>query len=150
MRVWDSVVTATASNAIHLQSMTRSSRLVALVTLCLGSAAHAANSFQERCLSFAPEAYIYNSSRHVLAYVAAGTNLTLPDNDATCARPSQVVAVNICRVGLAIPTSNRSSISFELWLPEDYSDRILVTGNGGIDGCEFSILFSLVLQNVMQ
>ena len=135
---------------MHLQSMTRSSRLVALVTLYLGSAAHAANCFQERCLSFTPEAYIYNSSRHVLAYVAAGTNLTLPDNDATCARPSQVVAVNICRVGLSIPTSNRSSISFELWLPEDYGDRFLVTGNGGIDGCEFSILFSLVLQNVPQ
>ena len=120
---------------MHLQSMTRSSRLVALMTLCLGLTAHTAKSFQEQCLSFTPEAYIYNSSRHVLAYIPAGTNLTLPDNDATCARPSQVVAVNICRVGLSIPTSNRSSISFELWLPEKYSDRFLVTGNGGIDGC---------------
>lgn len=122
---------------MHLQSMTRSSRLVALITLCQGLATHAAKSFQERCLSFTPEAHIYNSSRHVLAYVAAGTNLTLPDNDPTCARPSQLVAVNICRVGLSIPTSNRSSVSFELWLPEKYSDRFLVTGNGGIDGCRF-------------
>ena len=138
IRVWDAVVTATDSKLMHSQSMSRSSRLIALITLCLGSVAHATNSFQERCLSFTPEAYIYNSSRHLLAYVAAGTNLTLPDNDATCAQPSQVVAVNLCRVGLSIPTSNRSSISFELWLPEDYSDRFLVTGNGGIDGCGFS------------
>ncbi|KAF6220895.1 hypothetical protein HO133_002575 [Letharia lupina] len=87
------------------------------------------------CISFTPEAYIYNSTRHLLTYVAAGTNLTLPDNDPTCARPSQIVAVDICRVGLSIPTSNRSSISFELWLPEDWSHRFLVTGNGGIDGC---------------
>ena len=122
---------------MHLQSMSRSLRLVALIRLCLALATHAANSFQEQCLTFTPEAYIYNSSRHVLAYVAAGTNLTLPDNDPTCARPSQVVAVDICRVGLLIPTSNRSSISFELWLPENYSDRFLVTGNGGIDGCGF-------------
>ena len=124
--------------------------LVAFLMVCLPFAAYAVDTFQEKCLSFTPEAYIHNSTRHVLAYIAASTNLTLPDNDPTCARPSQVVAVNICRVGLSIPTSNRSSISFELWLPEDYSDRLLVTGNGGIDGCEFSIPFSPVQQNVMQ
>lgn len=117
--------------------MARRLNITALLTLWLLLAARGVCSFQDKCLSFTPEAYIHNSSRHVLAYVAAGTNLTLPDNDPTCARPSQVVAVNICRVGLAIPTSNRSSISFELWLPEDWSDRFLVTGNGGIDGCEF-------------
>ena len=103
-------------------------------------AVHAAISFRDRCLSFTPEVYIHNSSRHVLTYVAAGTNLLLPDNDPTCQRPSQAVAVDLCRVGLSIPTSNRSSISFELWLPEDWSNRFLVTGNGGIDGCESFLL----------
>lgn len=117
--------------------MARSSNLIASITLLLQSAVHAVCSFQDNCLAFTPEAYIYNSTRTVLAYIAAGTNLTLPDNDPTCARPSQVVAVNICRIGLSIPTSNRSSLSFELWLPEKWSDRFLATGNGGIDGCEF-------------
>ena len=116
--------------------MARSLSLVAFLKLWLLLVVHAVCSFQDRCLSFTPETYIHNSSRHVLAYVAAGTNLTFPDNDPTCARPSQLVAVNICRVALLIPTSNRSSVSFELWLPEDWSDRFLVTGNGGIDGCE--------------
>lgn len=107
-----------------------------LLALCFPLVVHAAISFQDRCLSFTPEAYIRNSSRHVLTYVPAGTNVLLPDNDPTCQRPSQPVAVNLCRVGLSIPTSNRSSISFEIWLPEDWSARYLVTGNGGIDGCE--------------
>ena len=93
-------------------------------------------SFRDRCLSFAPVSYIFNSSLTVLTYVPAGTNLTFPDNDPTCNRSSQVVAVDICRIGLSIPTSSRSSISFELWLPEAWSGRYLTTGNGGIDGCK--------------
>ena len=116
--------------------MTCGLRLIASLTIYFPLAVLAAYSFQHRCSSFAPETYVHNSTRYVLSYVTAGTNLTLPDNDPTCARPSQSVAVNVCRIGLSIPTSNRSSISFELWLPEDWSGRVLVTGNGGIDGCE--------------
>ena len=111
--------------------------LKACLTLCTTPAVHAAYSFQARCLAFNPELHVYNSSRNVLTYVAAGTNLTLSDNDPTCNRTSQVVAVDLCRVALSIPTSVRSSISFELWLPEDWSGRLLATGNGGIDGCAF-------------
>ena len=129
----------TKSPAIGLY-MARSSRLITYITLLPHLAVHAVCSFQSKCLAFTPEAYIYNSTRTVLSYIAAGTNLTFPDNDPTCARPSQVVAVNICRVALSIPTSNRSSITFELWLPENWSDRFLATGNGGIDGCEFFLV----------
>ena len=129
----------TNSSMLLSFSMTRSSGSTWLLSLWLPFAVHAASTFQGRCLSFTPEAYIHNSSRHVLEYVAAGTNLSLPDNDPTCNRSSQLVAKNICRVGLSIPTSNRSSISMELWLPEDWSERFLVTGNGGIDGCKLSI-----------
>ena len=129
---------------MHLHSMPRSSSAIWSLPLCFSLAVHAVFNFHDRCLSFTPEAYIHNSSRHVLTYVPAGTNLTLPDNDPTCKRPSQLVAVNLCRVGLSIPTSNRSSISFELWLPDDWSNRFLVTGNGGIDGCESCVLKSMV------
>ncbi len=111
--------------------------LVVLAESLLPLAVHAAYSFQNQCLSFKPEKHVYNGSRHVLAYVPAGTNLTFPGNDPTCSRPSQLVAVNLCRIALSIPTSNRSSIVFELWLPENWSGRFLATGNGGIDGCEF-------------
>lgn len=114
--------------------------LVVLAESLLALAVHATSSFRDQCLSFKPEAHVYNSSRHVLAYVPAGTNLIFPDNDPTCSRPSQRVAGNLCRVALSIPTSNRSSIIFELWLPENWSGRFLASGNGGIDGCKFSWL----------
>ena len=143
------LVTATETTIRWLYSMAHTLSLILSLLTWSPLAVHAVYSFHDRCLSFTPEAYIYNSSRHVLTYVPAGTNLTLPDNDPTCARPSILVAVGICRVGLSIPTSNRSSVSFELWLPEDWSDRLLVTGNGGIDGCE-SFSDPFVLQTIVQ
>ncbi|KAL5316270.1 hypothetical protein ACEPPN_015315 [Leptodophora sp. 'Broadleaf-Isolate-01'] len=94
-----------------------------------------AQTFEAKCLAFRPENYITNSSRTVLEYVASGSTLALTDNVASCGRTSQAVATNLCRVGLSIPTSTKSSISFELWLPETWSGRFLGTGNGGIDGC---------------
>ena len=102
---------------------------------CLFMAVYTRADFQERCLSFTPEKYIFNSTREVVEYVSAGTNLTFPDNDPTCARPNQIIAADLCRVALFIPTSNRSSIAFEMWLPAQWSGRFLGTGNGGIDGC---------------
>jgi len=65
------------------------------------------DSFQQRCLAFTPESFIRNSTRTVLEYVAADTTLSFPDNDASCGRPSQLVLVDLCRVALSIPTSNR-------------------------------------------
>lgn len=96
----------------------------------------ASRSFRQRCLSFSPEKSIFNSTLTVLEHLPAGTNLTLADNDKTCARPYQVVSADICRAALHVPTSNRSSITMELWLPEKWeSGRVLASGNGGIDGC---------------
>jgi feruloyl esterase len=92
-------------------------------------------TFEKKCLAFKPESFITNSTRTVLSYVTAGTTLTLSDNVASCGRATQAVTANLCRIGLSIPTSKRSSISFEIWLPEDWSGRFLGTGNGGIDGC---------------
>ena len=96
---------------------------------------HIRNRFQKKCLSFAPEAHVFNSTRQVLEYVPAGKNLTFPHNDPTCMRPGQLVATDLCRVALSVPTSNRSSITFEIWLPQKWSGRLLGTGNGGLDGC---------------
>ena len=109
------------------------------VTCLLFLGVHAALDFQQKCLQFTPEVHIYNSTRQVLEYVSAGVNLTFPDNDPTCTRPSQAVSVDLCRVALTISTSQRSSVTFELWLPEIWSGRILGTGNGGIDGCKYML-----------
>ena len=108
--------------------------------LCLWSAAQAHldhEDFQARCLSFQPESCIKNATRTVLEFVKSGTNLTFPDNVASCSRSSQVVSKDSCRVALSVPTSNRSSITFELWLPEVWTGRLLTVGNGGIDGCAY-------------
>ncbi|POR36713.1 Carboxylic ester hydrolase [Tolypocladium paradoxum] len=112
--------------------------LAALNTLSVVAAAQHAcpDSFRQRCLSFAPERLIRNSTRTHLEYVANGTTLQLTDNVASCARPSQLVSANLCRVALQMPTSQRSGIKFELWLPEEWPGRRYVaTGNGDVDGC---------------
>ncbi|OCK84761.1 tannase and feruloyl esterase [Lepidopterella palustris CBS 459.81] len=107
------------------------------LALCasLDRVALAASNFKTTCLEFQPENFIYNSTLRLLEYVTSGTNLTFPGNDASCARSSQVVSTELCRIALSIPTSNRSSIVFELWLPQQWTGQFLATGNGGIDGC---------------
>jgi feruloyl esterase len=68
-------------------------------------------------------------------FVAAGTNLSLPDNDPSCAQSSIVVTADICRIALSVSTSHRSSISMEAWLPSNWTGRFLSGGNGGLNGC---------------
>lgn len=99
-------------------------------------AVYASHIFEEKCISIKSEAHVHHSTPQVLAYIAAGTNITFPDNVPSCNRTSQVVATSLCRVALSIPTSKRSSNTFELRLPENWSGRFLVAGNGGIDGCK--------------
>lgn len=112
--------------------------LFLLVGAKLGRAA-TASDFSAKCQSFQPERLVKNSTRTRLEYVASGTTIQLDDNVPSCGRTSQVVDANICRVALQIPTSNRSSLSFELWLPERWDEkRYVATGNGGVDGCKFS------------
>lgn len=94
-------------------------------------------TFEQKCLSFTPETLVTNSTRTQLQFVKNGTILEFPDNVASCARPNQTVHADICRIALYIPTSPRSGITFELWLPEKWQgQRLIATGNGGIDGCK--------------
>lgn len=60
----------------------------------------------------------------------------------TCQPAAEVVA-DVCRVQLAINTSESSSILAEAWLPTDWNGRFLATGNGGLAGCECRILHQL-------
>ncbi|WPH00514.1 Hypothetical protein R9X50_00334300 [Acrodontium crateriforme] len=101
--------------------------------LCI---ANATRTFRQRCLSFHPESIISNSTLMELEHVPRGKTLYFPDNVASCNRPSQMVTTDLGRIALSIPTSNRSSITFELWLPEHRNGkRYFSTGNGGIEGC---------------
>jgi hypothetical protein len=99
------------------------------------------DSFGDRCLAFKPARFIRNSTLTRQEFVSAGTTLDLSDNVSSCNRRSQRVAVDLCRIALQIPTSKRSSISFELWLPHEWEgERYLATGNGGVDGCKLPIV----------
>ncbi|EFE30954.1 feruloyl esterase, putative [Trichophyton benhamiae CBS 112371] len=82
-----------------------------------------------------------------ISYIPAGTNLSLPFNDPSCNRPNQVVPVDICRVTLYTATSCRSGVYYEVWLPLEWKGRrFLGTGNGGIDGCEFTSIWGYFIQ----
>ncbi|KAF2632005.1 tannase and feruloyl esterase [Macroventuria anomochaeta] len=109
--------------------------LISLSLLLLSASVTGSTAFEKKCLAFEPEKFVPGATRNVLQYVAANTTLTFPDNVAACNRGTQAVTANICRVALSINTSKQSNITFEAWLPEDWSGRFLATGNGGIDGC---------------
>lgn len=110
-------------------------------------------AFQTACLAFNPQIHVSNSTLWIREYVPANTTLELADNVASCGRPSQLVSADLCRIVLSIPTSNRSSFNFELWMPRTWSSsgkRLIATGNGGIDGCRFipSACFRLPLRKL--
>lgn len=123
------------------------SRALALSAAALTAPAAAQNSssssstaaFDTQCTDFAATvAALYpNSTVLSTTPVAAGTNLTFPDVVASCSTTAQVVAVDMCRVALFVPTSARSNLTMEAWLPtpEAWTGRFLSTGNGGIGGC---------------
>jgi len=114
-------------------------RMLVTWLLALFHVAVASAGFEQECLAFRPDNRTTGVKLNVLQYVTAGTNLTFPDNDASCSRASQKVSVDLCRITLEIKTSRTSNISFEAWFPENWSGRFLATGNGGIDGCEYFV-----------
>ncbi|TLS27420.1 hypothetical protein PpBr36_04184 [Pyricularia pennisetigena] len=117
-------------------SFPRNMWLLSLLAGATLAQAATASDFAAKCQAFQPERLVKNSTRTRLEYVASGTTIQLDDNVPSCGRTSQVVDTNICRIALQIPTSNRSSLSFELWLPERWDGkRYVATGNGGVDGC---------------
>ncbi|KAJ3753909.1 feruloyl esterase, type B [Lentinula raphanica] len=95
--------------------------------------------FQAGCNSIASQVAnsVDNTTVFFAEVVPAGTNLTFPDQDPSCAftSSSQVVLADICRIALNVSTSTSSGIIMEAWLPKNWTGRFLGTGNGGLDGC---------------
>lgn len=79
----------------------------------LSSSPSAADSFDTQCTAFAEtlRATYANSTIWFTEPVAAGTNLSLPDYDPSCGVQYQEVGVDMCRVAMFVPTSDRSNIS---------------------------------------
>ena len=91
--------------------------------------------FQSKCAAYANRLVIPNGKVHFSQFVAGGTNLSLSENDPSCAQSSMVVPKDICRVAISISTSSKSSVNLETWLPSNWTGRFLSGGNGGLNGC---------------
>ncbi|THU94497.1 tannase and feruloyl esterase [Dendrothele bispora CBS 962.96] len=91
--------------------------------------------FDTTCSSITSQVSIPNATVYFSSLVPGGTNLTFPDNDPTCTRPSQLVLTDMCRIAMFVATSERSGINFEAWFPRNWTGRFLSTGNGGLSGC---------------
>jgi feruloyl esterase len=92
-------------------------------------------AFQSSCASIGSTLDLENVTVYFSEFVASGTNLSLPDNNATCTTPFMDVPVDLCRIALYVSTSERSGIHMEAWLPANWTGRFLSAGNGGIAGC---------------
>lgn len=91
--------------------------------------------FEAKCDSIALTLQIEHTTVYFSEFVLAGTNLSLPENNATCGVTSQVVPADVCRIALYVATSNSSGINMEAWLPSNWTGRFLSAGNGGLNGC---------------
>ncbi|KAH7119162.1 Tannase/feruloyl esterase [Dendryphion nanum] len=95
----------------------------------------ASNTFSKQCTSVARKLRIPGATISFTDYVVANTTLQFPQNDPSCTRASQLVSVDLCRIGLNISTSSRSGLRMEAWLPQKWTGRFLSAGNGGLGGC---------------
>jgi feruloyl esterase len=110
--------------------------LYLLSTLFSLAAATTTNAnFKNTCASAINTFHLANTTIWTSSYVSAGTNLTFPDTNETCAQGPQLVSANMCRITMYVATTARSGISMEAWLPETWTGRFLSTGNGGLSGC---------------
>lgn len=92
---------------------------------------------QDDCLALTPKTIVTNSTVRVQTFVASGTNLTFPEQNANCGRASQVVGANLCRIAMNLTTSAKSEVVTEIWLPEKWNGRMVTVGGGGLDGCKW-------------
>jgi feruloyl esterase len=101
------------------------------------------DSFEFDCAALPYRLNLTTNTRILFStYVTSNTNISLADADSTCVQQyrgarSQLVPVDICRVGAYTETSKRSGIHFELWLPRSWSGRFISHGNGGLSGCMY-------------
>ncbi|KAF2712575.1 tannase and feruloyl esterase [Pleomassaria siparia CBS 279.74] len=95
----------------------------------------AMDNFKSTCSYIGPKLAIENATVYLSFFLAAGTNLSLSENDVTCDKLHQVVSVDLCRISLYVSTSNRSGINMEAWLPAKWTGRLMSLGNPGLSGC---------------
>lgn len=80
---------------------------------------------------------IPNATVDSVGHYALGDVIPLPNTVASCGGPTFKVNItsDLCRVVVNVSTSDSSSTRIEAWLPDDWNNRLLATGTGGIGGC---------------
>jgi feruloyl esterase len=91
--------------------------------------------FSSKCADIASKLVIDGGVVHKSEFIAAGTNLTIPVYDETCAATVPPVTADMCRIMLYVSTSERSGFNMEAFLPANWTGRFLSGGNGGLNGC---------------
>ncbi|KAH6893131.1 tannase and feruloyl esterase [Thelonectria olida] len=106
--------------------------LQALVQLAEGS-----QSFAKKCDAIAKtlNRQLDNTKVNLTQYISAGSNATAPSTHSTCAAFNSEVDFDFCRIRLYTATSEKSGITYETWLPLNWTGRFLSVGNGGLGGC---------------
>ena len=111
-----------------------------VASLALAASAQNTSDYETACSSLASSSSSTFSSLNTTIfnatfYSAATENVTALGTCQTTAN----ITVPLCRVQFYVNTSDISALTAEMWLPTDYSGRLLGLGNGGLGGCELPI-----------
>ena len=115
---------------------------VIVASLAFGTLAQNSGDYEAACSSLASSSSTTFSALNTTIFNA--TFYAEPaDNVATLGvcQPTANISVPLCRIQFYTNTSDISAIMAEMWLPTNYSGRMLALGNGGLDGCESIALF---------
>ncbi|KAL5505046.1 hypothetical protein ACEPAH_7709 [Sanghuangporus vaninii] len=107
--------------------------LSTLIGLALGlpaTGAQAANSSACTALATTDFSSLNTTILNATYYDSPATVSTL----GTCITQATLNA-SLCRIQYVVNTSNISAITGEAWLPDDWNQRFVALGNGGLNGC---------------
>jgi hypothetical protein len=104
--------------------------------------------FRAKCLKFTPR--LASADKEFIEYLPQGSTVNIPYRDSTCGASTlpNPVPQDVCRLVYYIHTSKSSGIEFEAWLPINWNNRFLATGNGGLNGCRYSPSYSQSLKKL--
>ncbi|KAL5521023.1 hypothetical protein ACEPAG_8945 [Sanghuangporus baumii] len=112
------------------QTFLRLSTFIGLALGLLATGAQAANSTACAALATTDFSSLNTTVLNATYYDSPATVSTL----GTC-ETQATVNVSLCRIQYVVNTSDISAITGEAWLPDDWNQRFVALGNGGLGGC---------------
>lgn len=125
--------------------------IISSLSLLWGVHAGPVGTFQTRCEDFGKNLQTFDVSRQIVVniaeYLPTGTVIdrTAEGGNVSCAAfVAPPVPVSVCRVNFRVTTSSESSVEIEVWLPENWTGRVLSIGNGGFGGCKYQVTTMII------